>query len=528
MNLLKRTRTLSHGEIRLVAVMCATAGIIIAAAVLLGGDTRVLSQSNQGAAVASFARGSDLALVKWNGEPGDTGERRAPSCPSGATLESWVPVSSLVFWTSIGLCSGSGESPYTLVKWNGEPGEVEEKRAPTCPTSKRLIDWVSISSVNFWTTVGLCGPLSDTPQDDTYRLVKWNGDYGDTNQQRAPECPSGTGLVNWVSVSSYNFWTTVGICFDEGLDAGFPNVTITGNGTNPASVEVGESVVVRATFAPASGDRLVRTAVNDYENRLWCGTNCNPGAAMWTQAPLGAKQYTFTPTAPGTYAFYPAVQTEVHTRWNDYGKILRVTVTCSGEACTEPPPEECPPGTIDVDGVCEPVEESDVCENIDGMQTVPPQNGYSSSGECYCAPGFLLDTEAGECVVVDVCSNFPGAQGSAPQNGSENGDGTCSCEDGYTQVGAQCLPPQIGSFYASPALVLSGNRSQLYWRVSQPPASCRITGSDGSNWSIPRAQLASGSIGTQPITAVTTFTMRCTGASAREATVRLIPTFEEQ
>lgn len=45
-----------------------------------------------------------------------------------------------------------------------------------------------------------------------YRLTRWAGADGDVNTAAAPSCPLGYTLINWVPVSSYDNWSTVGIC----------------------------------------------------------------------------------------------------------------------------------------------------------------------------------------------------------------------------------------------------------------------------------------------------------------------------
>lgn len=146
-----------------------------------------------------------------------------------------------------------------------------------------------------------------------------------------------------------------------------PVVAITGKAgggpeqTGVMEVEPGTVVTIEGTYAPGAGDTLTRTALND------AGSNPLPGVSNATAA--SPKQYTFNAQNPGTYVFYPAVQTLAHPAWNDYGKSLTVVVldesapTCTSaqNACgmtnlggivagvcnaLPPPNSSCPPPAI--------------------------------------------------------------------------------------------------------------------------------------------------------------------------------------
>ncbi len=268
------------------------------------------------------------------------------------------------------------------------------------------------------------------------------------------------------------------------------------------TLTIGSSTIITATFeAQGEGttvDTLAAAAIN--------GPNSTESAIKgnnWDE-PTSPKSFTFSPQQPGDYTFTPAVRTLFFRAWNDYGKSVTVHVVAR-------------PGV-------------DACKNIDGIQSAPPAGGNSSNGNCFC-PNGDLDEDAWECTTsgTDMCrgSDFPGVQTTLPPNAEKDGE-SCSCKTDYTLVSGQCIAPMVTEFYANPSLVRSGNSSTLYWKVTNPPASCVITGTDGSNATINKSSLSAGSMQTGVIRVVTVFTMSCGKAPAQQATVRLIPDYIER
>ncbi len=105
------------------------------------------------------------------------------------------------------------------------------------------------------------------------------------------------------------------------LDAG------AGNGKT-LTAHTGSPVTITAQYNwDTSKDTLVSTAINGSNQpnvdapstSVNCATVTPSNASCWTQ-PDGQKQYTFTPTAPGTYTFYAAVKTGFY-GWNNYKSV---------------------------------------------------------------------------------------------------------------------------------------------------------------------------------------------------------------
>ncbi len=106
---------------------------------------------------------------------------------------------------------------------------------------------------------------------------------------------------------------------------------------------------------------------------------------------------------------------------NPAGLIFALTVNEKGVGNQCPPvePPTCPPGQHLVGEVCVPNEPPvviDVCENIDGNQTVPPEGYVQAEGD--------ICNEIEVSVTTDMCLNLPGNQSTVP--------------GGYTKSGANC------------------------------------------------------------------------------------------
>lgn len=263
-----------------------------------------------------------------------------------------------------------------------------------------------------------------------------------------------------------------------------PAVSITGNGRNPIQVQAGTQVNITATFTPAAGDTLLKSAINDYAQQ-----------ALTSQAAASSKTYVFTPRVPGTYIFYPAVQTQKFPSWNDYGKSLTVTVGgCSGS-------------TSDTENGC-----PSQCTGAHQVGVEP---------NCSCEPGFTM--QGGACVAV--------------QCGPHQAGPTCSCVPGYQQVdtGAACTPiPPAVSISASRYQVRQGTPATINWNVtgliSGAGQGCAITSTPNVlSLSMPAGTnpVWSGSQDTAPIQSSTIFTLACSGTPSRSITVTEIPSVIE-
>lgn len=317
----------------------------------------------------------------------------------------------------------------------------------------------------------------------------------------------------------------------QAAGVGQPTLTITGNNQQGSvGVPVGTPVTIRGTYAAASGDTIIFTALNDYQS------NPLPGVSNTNNA--SPKTYTFTPTAPGSYVFYPAAMTAAYPVWNNYNSSLVVNVSC-------------PAGQVNQGGVCTttPV---DVCSNIPGMQPTAPQNGSANNGgTCSCDSGYTL--VGASCVEQGEECGPHQVQGN---------DGTCTCEVGYSMQGGECVqqlcpgPHEVNwpscvcaSGYVrdggtnmcirEPILNVSvnneaavrvrkGTEVTVRWSASGiEDGSCRVTTNAG-------ATLGSGNSGTRQITIGSQTTVRLTcrndaGSSVTKvAEVTLIPSIDEQ
>lgn len=309
---------------------------------------------------------------------------------------------------------------------------------------------------------------------------------------------------------------------------GQPTLAITGNNVaNNVTVTLGQPVAVRGTYAAASGDAIIFTALNDNNN------NALPGTSNTTAA--SPKTYTFTATAPGQYVFYPAALTAAYPSWNNYGKSLLVTVNC-------------PAGQTAQGGAC--VAAVDVCSNIAGMQATPPANGTSSGGLCSCNTGYSL--QGTSCVPVAACAgahqvgtppNCTCDVGYQMQGGicvqvlcpgqNEVNWPTCSCAPGYTRDGGtnMCIRQPVLNIKVNgldAVRVRKGSSVTITWSASGVASgSCRVTTNTGTTIASGDSGTTASAVGNQ-----TTYRLTCTNdagsATTKEANVTLIPELIEQ
>lgn len=285
-----------------------------------------------------------------------------------------------------------------------------------------------------------------------------------------------------------------------------PTTTITGNGINPTpNAIVGQPVTIVGTFTPGTGDALTKTAINDFENNLWCGTGCTPNTSMWTASPLGRKSYTFTPISAGSYLFTPSVQTTGYPAWNNYSQSLTVTVA-----------NACQNGS-GVSGSCTACNSGYVLQGTAPSNQCVPQcpNGSGPAGSCTsCSVGYVLS--GGNCL--PQCPHGTGAAGN------------CSgCTNPYVLSGGNCVLPSgiiQNQLLATPARVRSGNATSLSWTTTGM-SSCTVKDNVGMTLS---TQTSSAGTPISGITHKTIYTLSCTDgitSYTSTATVTLVPTVIE-
>ncbi|MCC7500455.1 hypothetical protein IT396_01475 [Candidatus Nomurabacteria bacterium] len=318
---------------------------------------------------------------------------------------------------------------------------------------------------------------------------------------------------------------------------GTPTLNITGNGQqNTVTVTPGTPVTVVGTFVAASGDSLVATALNDNAS--------NPLPGVPNSTATSPKTYVFTPTAVGSYVFYPAARTSAYPSWNNYGKALVVNVIpASVFTCTGAVPSNATLCTADDTGLT-----SNTARTLTSSCSIPRgsapkcqytcQSGYTIQGStcepnatcsgahqlgtppnCTCEVGYIM--QYGSCVAV-AC---PGAH--------EVNYPACTCGSGYTRDAGsgQCvmqpaLELQVNG--ADAARVRAGSGVEIIWNATGVQAgSCTVRTSAGTTIS---SGVNSGS-SEYTVAGQTIFRLSCLndagGVVTDEAVVNIIPTFIE-
>ncbi len=298
----------------------------------------------------------------------------------------------------------------------------------------------------------------------------------------------------------------------------YPSLSITGNGTNPTTVVVGQPVTILANFAPSpsGGDALLTTAINDYQNNLWCGSGNTCNATMWTASPLGTKTYTFTPSAAGTYTFYPAEQTTQFPSWNNYGKSLTVTAVAS-----------CANGQ-GAAGSCT------LCNSGFVLQGTAPTNscaaacpancpGATGAPNCSSTSTYTYNSSNNTCTLNAVCPvNCPGTYPSCVAgNGFAYNSGSNTCSVAL---------PSIGAFSANPTRVRKNFSTPVTfsYTVTNPAGSCTISGPSGFtpvNVS-PSNGVPASTVANVTISQTSAFTLTC-GSVSVQTSIGLIPVVQE-
>jgi hypothetical protein len=294
-----------------------------------------------------------------------------------------------------------------------------------------------------------------------------------------------------------------------------PTATITSS--LGSTMQVAQSSTITATFSVGSGDTLTADNIDgDSGNQSpWSGglgANTNP---------TNPKSITFTPSSAGTYTFYARAQTNYYSSWTTYGSVtVTVQAPCtqggvtiqSGQSATFYSQQTAPSGQL-----CSSVSQSRTCTN--GVLSGSSSYQY---GSCACTPTYSCSsntiqytdascatTNVTSCVAPAFCSN-----------------GSSSCL--YPAMVFVQNGDQSGDITATPAIVLQGLTSTLYWDVENA-ASCSVTGTDGEHWT--GESSGSDGVQTSAITQETVFTLSCTGLdsthTSQSATVNIVPVFRE-
>jgi hypothetical protein len=368
-------------------------------------------------------------------------------------------------------------------------------------------------------------------------------------------------------------WTSIKV-----VNGPEPTLTITGNGqSGTLTASVGDSIAVKATYAPGEGDTLLKTAINDYQNNLWCGSGSTCNTSMWTAPPLGQKSYTFAPTEPNEYIFYPATQTTHYPSWDNYGQALVIDVHPA-----------CDPGTHWVSfqsnggafggkaptwliGTCVP---DDTCPANSTLNT--DRGNFGGAPMCICDAGYQMD-KSGQCVPLTcpahssgtppACTcdtgykmnpsgqcvplTCPGAHQVNPPACTcdigyhMNGSGQCTpdtcpdlnalpplcttCKNPYIMRSGSCILVPAVSLSANPTRVQKGSHTTLTWSATNlgPSVSCSITSNPAGvfarSWDGAGNSWSGSSVATAAISQQTTFTLACTNTTPVTITVGLIP-----
>ncbi|HEV8666657.1 MAG TPA: hypothetical protein VN665_02295, partial [Candidatus Paceibacterota bacterium] len=250
--------------------------------------------------------------------------------------------------------------------------------------------------------------------------------------------------------------------------------------------------------------------------------------------------YTTTPvyTTPGTYAYsFWYFQGGVWTK----AQTVNVTVTAPVPSCTLSAPSSVNYGSA---ATLTYTTSNATSATIDqGVGSVSTSQTSTSSQPITASPTVFTMTVNGlggtnacsvPVTVNDMCGDISGFQSVAPASPCLNSvtqQGQC-VPSGYYWTGSACAviappPISIGSFFG-PGRVRSGNTAVLKYTVTNPPASCTITGTNGYNSGpISPVSGVQGSATTTAVTKNTTFTLTC-GTVSLSTNVGVTPSFQEQ
>jgi hypothetical protein len=306
-------------------------------------------------------------------------------------------------------------------------------------------------------------------------------------------------------------------------------------------INVGQSTTIHARFAASAGDdALTQTALNEVP----------AGGAETTILGYNPQNYdyTFTPTALGTYVFKPYVKTIAYPNWSTYGQSVTVNVispVCSGAS----------------NGGATGTYPSCTCNNggtftvsTNSCSTPPTCSGASNGGatgtypSCTCNNGGVFTASTNSCADPASCTFngntiAPGNSITAYQSSSVASPATCAsisqlrtCINGvltgsyaYSSCMVTIAPGSISSFAATPSRVHPGGSTTLTWSTSNM-ASCSVKSSDTPAQTLSTA-LSTAGLTTPAITRPETYTLSCTGLDTKsymsQVQVKLVPVTTE-
>ncbi|MDB5225581.1 MAG: hypothetical protein JWL87_533 [Candidatus Adlerbacteria bacterium] len=507
--------------------MCAAAGLLVVAAVFLSSGFNLVSGIKGGIAVVNNSATSNAAAVAYwptydGGYPNPLNDdtvyaQNDPKYGCGAHF-CWQ--SAFCANPYMGALSARGANNQTAASRVQNSGAVSSSGMTTgvAPGGTATLDYACqpYRTINYIDGSQKCTKYAGSATNSYANSSTVTGPggavvYSGSNLVGSASVnpPGGPGTVSTYTLEckgqgSWKTSVSVRILTDP------PEVAITGNGSSgTVSVDVGEPVTIAATFDAATGDALEKTAINDIQNNLLPGV---------TWVPPTDKTYAFTPTAPGQYVFYPAVQTTNYPGWNNYSKSLTVSASLNCKANAHAEGNSC---------VC-----NAFYQLQGGICTIScPPNASEQGGTCACNPGYNLAGTS--CILFDFCLNIPGAQTAAPENSSRDASGNCGCSDGYQLVGSSCMLAAVLDIKVNgqPSVrVRSGTNTTITWSASNiTPDTCSVRDA-GQN------TIGTGTANPSPAPArvaahENTYTLTCTDLSGQQksasATVKIIPSLEE-
>ena len=290
-----------------------------------------------------------------------------------------------------------------------------------------------------------------------------------------------------------------------------PTATIS---ASPASINVGQSTTITATYAAGTGDTITGTAINQPYY-----TNVTP------TTPVTPRTYNFSPSSPGTYTFYAFVNTP---RYSWYmAKSTNVTVSAAAN-CTQDGV------TVAHNGSRKFYKDNDVsqgesCEAASNTLTRTCTNGDLSGSDqyqwanCACSstPSTIYSCD-GNTIIERITDDKCNVSTDPPY-------ATCIPPNSCVPNSSVCVPPPVtGTLNVSKRVVRSGESMTVSW-ASEHAVTCTVSRTNGPSWS--------GKEGSYPtaINAQTTFTLTCDGGDddaleddlLDSETVDIAPTFEE-
>ncbi len=174
----------------------------------------------------------------------------------------------------------------------------------------------------------------------------------------------------------------------------------------------------------------------------------------------------------------------------------------------------------------------DICPiDIPGTQSSIPTNCVNpATNGGRCVPtGYTWNTTTNQCVPTSVpqCSDGINNDGDAFIDMADPG---CSSSSDNDESNVIVLPPSpsIVNFSASPSRVRAGTPTTLRYTVNNPPAGgCSITGTNGFSVTVNPPNGTEGTRASNNIGQTTIFTLTCGSAPSGQATVTVIPEYEE-